>query len=426
MKVKLFNPYADKGYLEVKVNDFNKLYQYTHVRANIERVKNLTQNGCFLNVQPLFKQAFAADRYNKTRLATGIKYPANVYVYNGDEKYIKDVSSIFAGIYMFPNEIIDLLTYTCMSVHDGVISGLKELPEFEKVYVTTPGCVERYNLFSPTRIDNGNDCTKFPTPKLAPSIHDAFNAAYTAYCCGCTIPESLKHFRIENLTEARGIDFIGRLDWCYGIEGQPSEKSKCLTNYMVIDNDDIPIVPVSEFISLLSTSNEYVIQRGRLDSEGMQGLIQNLKDVSNDEAKKVMFNCILELDWDDKETAMRACYAMHSAEYGRWFSAQLQDKQHIPFCKELRKERGIPDLCSGYSGRYDIIRRLYRTFGFLPDDIFDDLKEYFRGEINGVVYNMMQWKFDASRELDMTEVMCNEIKVFYNEEKERKDEEPQC
>ena len=418
MKIKCFNPCDVNGYVEHQVIDFNHLYHNLHVMANIERVKKLTDNGCQLNVQPLFKQAFAADKYNKTRLATDKKYPANVYVYDSENKYINNVSCIKVGIYMFPNEIIDLLSCSCMC--NTAVKGLRDLPEFEKVYVF--GEANKSSLFYPNYIDRGNNDTKFGVTALSHRIGDAFNALFNMYRCGYSIPESLKRFRIENMNDV-GLEFNGRIDWSYGLDGTPSKDHKCITNYVVVENDDLPVIPMHELRAILSSNPEYAISRGRLDAEGMQTLIQSLSD-SNDNlnARRVMFNCILEFDWDDPETAMRACYAMYKAEYGRWFSNELKSKIHLAFCKELI-ERGIPDMCNDYTARSQIIKLLKRTFGYIPDDIFEDLKKYFQTEVKKCIRELVGWDFDGKHDAEMIDVMCNELKSFYNEEKERKNEE---
>lgn len=415
MKIKVFNPYAENGYVEYRVIDFNHLHQKRHVMANIERVKKLTNNGCQLNVQPLFKQAFAADKYNNTRLATDKKYPANVYVYDSENDCINNVSCIQVGIYMFPNEIVDLLYYTDMC--NTCIKGLRDLPEFEKVYVF--GEADKGSLFHPNYIDCGNNDTKFGVKALSPRITDAFNTAFTAYSCGYTIPESLKRFRIENMNEV-GLEFNGRIDWSRGLEGKPSEGRKCITNYVVVENDDLPVVPMHELKTILSTNPKYAISRGRLDADGMQSLIQNLSDsIGSTLSQRVMFNCILEFDWDDNETALRACYAIYKSDYGRWFSNELKNKAYTPFCKELI-ERMVPEMCNSYTSESQIIKLMKWKFGYIPDDIFEDLKKYFKTTVKSCVRELLCWDFDEKHDAEMLEVMCNELKSFYNEEKERK------
>ena len=379
MKIKKFNPYAENGYVEYKVIDFNHLYHKLQVMANIERVKKLTDDGCQLNVQPLFRQAFAADKYNNTRLATDIKYPANVYVYDSDNKYINNVSCIQVGIYMFPNEIIDLLSITGMCNTIINVNGLRALPEFEKVYVF--GEVNKCSLFHPNYIDQGNDDTKFGVKALSPRIGDAFNALFNAYRCGYSIPESLKRFRIENMNDI-GLEFNGRIDWSHGLDETPSKDHRCITNYVVVENDDLPVVPMHELRAILSSN-------------------------------------------PDDETALRACYAMYKADYGRWFGNELKSKSHLSFCKELI-ERRIPDMCNDYTSKSQIIKILKGNFGYIPDDIFEDLKPYFKTAMKQCVRELVGWEFDEKHDAEMIEVMCNELKSFYNEEKERKNEEHQC
>ena len=421
MKIKVFNPHAANGYVEYQVIDFNHLYHKMHVMANIERVKKLTGDGCQLNVQPLFRQAFAADKYNNTRLATDKKYPANVYVYDSENKFINNVSCIQVGIYMFPNEIIDLLSFCGMC--NTIINGLRALPEFEKVYVF--GEPNKCSLFHPNYIDQGNNDTKLGVKALSPRIGDAFNALFNAYRCGYSIPDSLKRFKIENMNDI-GLEFNGRIDWSHGLDDTPSKEHRCITNYVIVENDDLPVVSMYELRAILSSSPKYAISRGRLDAEGMQTLIQSLSDSNNgSNARQVMFNCILEFDWDDTETALRACYAMYKADYGRWFGNELKSKSHLSFCKELI-ERGVPDMCNDYTSQSQIIKILKRKFGYIPDDIFDDLKKYFKTAIKQCIRELVGWEFDEKHDAEMIEVMCNELKEYYNEEKERKNEEHQC
>lgn len=418
MKIKVFNPYAENGYVEYRAIDFNHLYHKNHVKANIEHIRRLTAEGRQLNVKPLFRQAFAAGKYNKTRLATDIKHPANVYVYDAYNKKINNTSCFKTGVYMFPNELIDLLSFTGNS--NTAIEGLRALPEFEKVYVFDG--VNPSSLFYPNYIDKGNDDTKFCIRSFHHRIIDAFNAAYTAYGCGYSIPESLKRFRIEDMKKI-GLEFNGRIDWSYGLDDTQSANRKCITNYLIVENDDLPIVPMHELRTILSSDPNYSISRGRLDAEGMQTLIQTLSDANESTSTKhIMFNCILEFDWDDNETVMRACYAMFKANYGRWFGNELRDKSYLSFCSDLI-ERGIPDMCDSYSSSSNIINVLKRRFGYIPDDIFDDLKRYFKVEVTKCVRDLLTWDFDEEHDAEMIEVMCNEIKSFYNEKKARENKE---
>ena len=177
-----------------------------------------------------------------------------------------------------------------------------------------------------------------------------------------------------------------------------------------------------ELRAILSSNPEYAISRGRLDAKRMQTLIQSLSDsLDSQDTRRIMFNCILELDWDDTETVLRACYAIHKANYGYWFRNELKDKMHLSFCKELI-ERGVLDMFNNNTTQSQIIRILKYKFGYIPDDIFDDLKNYFKNTVKNIARELVDWEFDEKHDTEMIEIMCNELKDFYNEEKERKNE----